>query len=85
MLAEFMRRAAVVMREAAAGVAIVLRVSRVGGCKRRILGERNRAGESGGAYDQRRGQMRSSQHMILPFAWLFEGLWKFAKLRLNGA
>jgi hypothetical protein len=85
MLAEFMRRAAVVMREAAAGVAVVLRVSRMAGRERRILGERSGADESSGAYDQRRGQVRSSQHVVLPFAWLLEGLCKFAKLRLNGA
>jgi hypothetical protein len=53
MLAEFMRQAAVVMREAAAGVAVVLRVSRVARGKRRILSERNRADESSSAYDQR--------------------------------
>lgn len=85
MPAEFMRRAAVVMRETAAGVAVVLRVSRVAGRKRRILGERNRADERSSADRQRRGQVRSSQHMALPSAWLFESLCKFAELRLNGA
>jgi hypothetical protein len=81
MLAEFMRRAAVVMREPATGVAVVLRVSRVAGRNRRILGERNRAHESSGAYDQRRGQVRSSQHKVLPFAWLFEGLCEYLPSR----
>jgi hypothetical protein len=85
MLAEFMRRTAVVMREAAPGVAVVLRVSRVAGRKRRILGERNRADESSSAYHQRHGHVRSSQHMALPFAWLFESLCKFAEPLLNGA
>ena len=62
-----MRRAAMVMREAATGMAIVLRVRRVAD-RLCILRKRNGAAESNGAYGQRRGQARSSQHMVLPFA-----------------
>jgi hypothetical protein len=84
MLAEFMRRTAMVVREAAAGVAIVLRVSRMAGCKRRILGEGSGADESSGI----RPAPRPSEVVATcgpPIAWLLEGLCKFAKLRLNGA
>ena len=67
LLAELMRRAAMVMREPATGMAIVLRVRRVGD-RLCILRKRNGADESNGAYGQRRGQAGSSQHMLLPFA-----------------
>jgi hypothetical protein len=63
-----MRGAAMMMREATASVAVMLRMRRMAGRHCRIFREGNGPEKSNGACNQRRCELRSSRHVFLPIS-----------------